>query len=233
MRSGTESVLWLIVAYALACGVTPLEAQPSNAPAAALVGPQAVKVVLKQFAINHLASDPITHNPLRTDGSWSISKNRPTACPQVAATCVEVFYEVPDQSAKCSWVISLDENGAEGKVIDENDDADNYMVRTLTGSEAASFVKSRNKPVVPPIGVAVHVNGTVALQVLVGKTGDVQKVLSVNGAPMLQTASIDAAKKWTFLPMTIGTRTVQYQVPLVFTFYPWIGSIPGTIKIAP
>jgi TonB family protein len=233
MKSATESVLWLVAAYGLACGVTQLGAQPSNAPTATSVGPRAVKVVLKQFAINQLASDPNTHHSLRTDGSWSISKNRPVTCSQVATACVEVFYEVPDQSAKCSWVISLDESGTEGKVLDENDDADSYMVRTLTGSEATSFVKSRSKPVVPPIGLAVHVSGTVVIQALVGKAGDVQKVLSVNGNPMLQRASIDAAKKWTFMPMTIGTRTVQYQVPLVFTFYPWIASMPGAIKTAP
>jgi TonB family protein len=130
-------------------------------------------------------------------------------------------------------VISLDESGTDGNILDENDDAESYMVRTLTDSEAASFVKSRSKPVVPPIGLAVRVSGTVVTQVLVGKAGDVQKVSSVNGPPMLQTASIDAAKKWTFMPMTIGTRTVQYQVSLVFTFYPWIASMPGAIKMAP
>jgi hypothetical protein len=100
MRSGTESLLWLVAAYGLACGVTQLGAQLSNAPTATSVGPQAVKVVLKQFAINQLASDPNTHQPLRTDGSWSISKNRPVTCSQVATACVEVLYEVPDQSAK-------------------------------------------------------------------------------------------------------------------------------------
>ncbi|MGA9672338.1 MAG: energy transducer TonB [Terracidiphilus sp.] len=233
MKSGPESVLWLVAVYGLAFGVAQLEAQPSNAPTSTAVGPQAVKVVLKQFTINQLASDPNTHHPLRTDGSWSISKNRPVACSQAATTCVEVFYEVPDQSAKCSWVISLDESDTDGKVLDENDDAESYMVRTLTGSEATSFVKSRSKPVVPPIALAVHVSGTVAAELLVGKAGDVQKVSSVNGPPMLQAASIDAAKKWTFMPMTIGTRTVQYQVPLVFTFYPWIASMPGAIKTTP
>jgi outer membrane biosynthesis protein TonB len=88
--------------------------------------------------------------------------------------------------------------------------------------------------VYPPIALVLRASGIVAGRVLVGKAGDVQNVSFVNGPPLLQMASIDAAKKWAFMPMTIGTRTVQYQLPFVFTFYPQItGSMPGAIKMAP
>jgi TonB family protein len=220
-------------AWIAVCAAGQLRGQSANAPVATSVGPQAVKIVLKHFAINPLASDPNSHQPLRTDGSWSLGKNRPASCPETAANCVEVFYAVPDQSAKCSWTISLEEGGADGTVLDENDDAETYMLRNLSDKEATAFVKSRSKPVMPPIAAAARVSGTVIVRVLVDKAGQVQHVWPVSGHPMLIQASIDAAKTWNFVPMTIGTRTVQYQVQLVFTFYPAIGSMPGAIKMAP
>jgi TonB family protein len=132
--------------------------------------------------------------------------------------CVEVFYTVPEQSAKCSWVISLNEGGTDGIVLDESEDTDNYMVRTISGTEALPFIKSRSKPVFPPIAIVARVSGDVTTRVLVSKSGDLQQVRVVSGPPMLQQASIDAAKNWKFTPMTIGTRTVQYEVELVFTY---------------
>ena len=181
-------------ACVIACGAGNLGAQPPNASLAASVGPEAVKVVLKQFTINALATDLNTHQPLRADGSWSISKSRSASCPQAAEKCVEVSYTVPEQSAKCSWVISLNEGGTDGIVLDENDDTDTYMVRTVSGSEALPFIKSRSKPVFPPIAIVARVSGAVITRVLVSKSGDVQHVRVVSGPPMLQQASIDAAK---------------------------------------
>jgi hypothetical protein len=201
-----------------------LAAQTPNASAAASIGPQAVKVVLKHFTMNPLAADPTTHQPLRADGNWSVGKDRPTSCPLSAGTCVEVFYTVPEQSAKCSWVLSLDENGMDGTFLDENDDTGNYMVRTVADSEALPLIKSRTKPVYPPIAIAARVSGPVVMKVLVDKSGEVQRVGAVSGPAMLVQASINAAKKWTFMPMTM-----QYVVELVFTFT----SRDGNIKMAP
>jgi hypothetical protein len=37
---------------------------------------------------------------------------------------------------------------------------------------------------------------------------------------MLQWTSIEAAKKWKFRPLMVGSRAVPYQVKLVFNFQP-------------
>ena len=236
MRRGLTSFFRFCAAFVIAPGIMGLLAQSPNPPLVASAGPEAAKFVLKHFSINPLASDPNTHQPLRADGSWSLSKSRPESCPQTTETCVEVNYAVPAQSVKCSWVISLSDSGVDGNVLNENDDAGNYMVRTLSAGEAISFVKSRSKPVTPPIAVAARVSGIVITRVLVGKTGEVQHVWPVSGPPMLIPASLDAAKKWSFMPMTIGARTAQYQVQLVFTYYLPIDSMPtspGAVKLAP
>lgn len=234
MRLGRIAVFQFGAVFGIVCGTANLPAQSPNGSPAASIGAQAVKVVLKHFTINPLAADPNTHQPLRADGSWSIGKDRPSACPQSAETCVEVFYTVAEQSAKCSWAVSLDENGTDGTILDENDDTDNYMVRTVSDSEALPLIKSRAKPVYPPIALAARVTGPVVMTALVGKTGEVQRVGVVSGPPMLIQTSIDAVKKWTFVPMTAGTRALPYEVRLVFTF----SLIPsdlreGIIRMAP
>jgi len=218
----------LIAALSTLCAAGQLSTQALSAPAATSVGPQAVKVVLKHFVINPFASDPSTQHPLRSDGSWSFSKNRPASCPQVP-TCVEVFYAVPAQSAKCSWVIALDETSTDGTIVDENSDADTYMVRTLKGPEIVPFIKSRIIPAWAPIAKAAGVSGVVVVSVLVGKSGEVLRTPPVSGPPMLIPTCVDAAKKWSFVPMTVGARPVQYQVQLVFTF----NSLTGKVKAEP
>ena len=232
MKRALASALSVCVASAAACGCDPIQGQSSGlAPAPS--GQQVVTVVLKHFTVNSQASDPNTHQPLRTDGSWSLSKKRSEVCPEGVRTCVEVHYGVPDQSADCAWTIEMDESGADGTVLDENDDADKYLIRKLTDIEAIAFVQSRSKPVTPPISVALGATGTVVTRVLVGISGDIQKVSPVSGPQILVQASVDAAKKWTFKTMKIGARAVQYEVQVAFTFYPPIQTMPGAVKMKP
>ncbi len=133
--------------------------------------------------------------------------------------------------ARCSWIISLNENGTDGTVLDENDDTDNYMVRMLSDSEATPLIKSRAKPVFPAIAIAARVSGPVVTKVLVSKSGEVQLARPVSGPPMLIPASIDAAKKWSFMPLTVGARPVPYEVQLVFTFT--VNQVANTVKVTP
>jgi protein TonB len=79
-------------------------------------------------------------------------------------------------------------------------------------------MKSRSKPVYPPIAVAAQVSGTVITRVLVDRSGDIQHVRVLSGPAMLQQASIDAAKNWKFMQMTFNKHAVPYEAELVFTF---------------
>ena len=228
MKLGPTSALCIFAVLGISSAVQRSTAQASTSPAPNSIGPQAVKMILKHFAINPLASDPATHQPLRTDGSWSLGKARPASCPQ-SGTCVEVFYDVPAQSAKCSWVVSLNQDATDGAILDENPDADAYMVRMLTATEAAQLIKSRSTPVWAPIAKAANVSGVVVLSVLVDKSGELQRSRPVSGPPMLIPSCMDAVKKWSFMPMSLGPRTVPYQVQLVFTF----NSLTGKVKAEP
>jgi TonB family protein len=198
----------------------------------ASAGKLAVNAVLKHYAVDPLALDPKTGQPLPTSGSWSIGKVPHSSCPQTNETCLEVFYQVAAESVRCSWVVLLNGDGTDGRFLDEDDDTERYMVLKVSPSEAKALVNTRKKPTFPPIAILAHVNGAVVLQVLVGKLGEVQKVAVLSGPAMEQQAAIDAAKKWNFKPMLVGARDQPYELQLVFTFRT-IGPSSATVEVAP
>jgi TonB family protein len=196
------------------------------------MGKQAVSVVLKHYALKSQAVDLKTGQPLPLAGSWSIGKLPPAACPQTKEACLEVFYQVPAESARCSWVVLLNDDGTDGKFLDENDDTERFMRLKISQSEAKALVNTRKKPTFPQIAMMAHVSGAVVTEVLVGKSGEVQNVKVVSGPPMELQASADAAREWSFKPMMVGARAVPYEVQLVFTFRT-TGPPYATVEVAP
>jgi len=211
----------LFVVFALVAltnGTVRGRTQQETSQVPASVGQQAVSVVVKHYAINPLVLDPKTQQPLPRDGSWSVSNTPSASCPKTQQTCVEVFYQIPAESVRCSWVVLLNGDGTDGKFLDENDDAERYMLRMVSQDEARAFIDSRQKPVFPPIAIMAHVSGAVVMQVLVDGTGKVQKVTVLSGPAMEQEAALEAARRWHFRLMMVGARAVPYAVQLVFTF---------------
>lgn len=223
----TVASLALLAAPAL-CGL----AQQTSAPAQASLGQQAVGVVLKHYALSPLAVDEKTKKPLARDGKWSAGKTPPPACPQGSTACTEVFYEVPAEGVRCSWVVVMNPDGTDGKFLDEDDDTERYMLLRVSPADSKALVVSREKPVYPPIAMAARVEGSVVMSAIVGKSGHVQDVIVVSAPAMLRQSGIEAAQRWIFKPLTIGTRTVPYTVQLLFTFHSR-GSSDGSVEVAP
>jgi TonB family protein len=190
------------------------------------LGAQAVAVVLKHYAINPYVLHPTMRQPLAVDGTWSISKTRPASCPQTDDKCVEVIYDVPVEHVRCSWVLQLNAEAADGIFLDENDDASTYLLRVVPKAEAIPLVITRANAVYPPIAIAARVAGDVLIKADIDKLGALQNARVLSGNAMLQYSSIEAAKKWTFKPLMVGAKAVPYQVKLVFKFQ-LIGEMRG------
>ena len=219
MTRGLRRAVWDCAVLCIGCAVGCVWAQSGTAAPTADAGPEAVKSLLKHYAINPLAKDPQTHQPLRMDGNWLVGKTQPAACQKTTQTCVEIFYIVPSQQAKCEWAIALNSDGTDGTVLAENKEAETYLVRVLMGEEAKPFVQSRSKPAYIPLAQALHAGGDEVVRVQVGTSGDVEDAHIVSGTPVLQPVSLDAARKWKFKPMMVGDHAVEYQVQMVFSFY--------------
>lgn len=208
-----------VVLVALIGGTLRAWAQVKSSPAPAPADQQAVSIVIRRYSINPLVKDPNTGQPLPRNGSWFVDKDTPPSCPKTQETCVGVFYQVPAESVRCSWVVLLNANGTDGTFLDENQDAARYMVRMVSEDEATTVIRSRDKPLYPAIAQAAHISGVVAIDVLVDRSGNLQKALVVSGPPMLLAAALEAAKSWRFKPLVVGSQGLPYMVQLAFSFH--------------
>jgi TonB family protein len=199
-------------------GTIPSWTQQVSPSKPASVGAQAVGVVVDHYAVNPTALEPTTHQPLPSNGRWSVGKELAASCPQAQARCIEVFYEVPAQSVRCSWVLVLYEDGKDGKFLDVDDDTQKYWLLKIATSDAKDLVETRKMPVYPPIAVAARQSGPVVVGILIGMKGEIVGSKVVSGNAMLQQAALDATLRWTFKPAMVGDKSVTYQTLLVFTF---------------
>jgi TonB family protein len=69
-----------------------------------------------------------------------------------------------------------------------------------------------------PLGHYARISGVVSLTILVDREGKVACVKLVTGHPLLASASLEAARKWTFRPMTQHGRPVSFFGRLDFQF---------------
>lgn len=75
----------------------------------------------------------------------------------------------------------------------------------------------------PPIGYPANARGqqgTVTLQVLVGRDGSVQDAKFLQGSLAFAYAAIDGVKLWKFKPYIMNSRPVSVQVPITISFKP-------------
>ncbi len=61
-------------------------------------------------------------------------------------------------------------------------------------------LEHQEMPAYPPLALQNNVQGTIVLQVLIGKDGSVQNVRLLSGPPMLAAGVMDAVRKWRYKP---------------------------------
>ena len=76
----------------------------------------------------------------------------------------------------------------------------------------------RVQPVYPAFAKAARVSGSVQVQVLINEQGEVTQAEIVSGHPMLQLASLRAARQWGFAPTMLGDAPVKVQGIVTFNF---------------
>jgi TonB family protein len=74
------------------------------------------------------------------------------------------------------------------------------------------------KPAYPLIARAAHASGTVVVQVLIDEEGNVVSARAVSGHPLLQAASVAAARQAKFEPMTLAGEPVKVTGVIQYNF---------------
>ena len=77
-----------------------------------------------------------------------------------------------------------------------------------------------DQPAPPYPASAKGQQGTVTLQVLIGRDGTVQDAKFLQGSLVFARAAIDAVKLWKFKPYVMNTRPVSVQTVLTLRFKP-------------
>jgi TonB family protein len=103
--------------------------------------------------------------------------------------------------------------------------------RPISARAALGLLTTRVAPVYPPAAKAARVQGTVSLQALIGKDGQVMKVHVISGPAMLQRAALDAVKQWIYKPYVLNGKPVEVltKVNVIFT----LGDKPQPIQTPP
>jgi protein TonB len=73
-------------------------------------------------------------------------------------------------------------------------------------------------PTYPPLGIAVHAEGTVVLQATISKSGTIENLHVLSGPAMLQQAAIDAVRQWRYRPYLLNGEPVDVETTVNVVF---------------
>jgi len=101
-------------------------------------------------------------------------------------------------------------------------------VRVSEGVMEGLVVK-KVPPAYPADAKNAKIQGTVVLQIIVNKAGEVENVQLVSGHPMLAPSAIDAVKQWKYKPYLLNGEavTVETRVQVHYTLADDSAAVPG------
>lgn len=88
----------------------------------------------------------------------------------------------------------------------------------ISSSMMKKFVASAVQPTYPPLARKARVQGTVCLEVLVSKDGDVEKLDAVTGHPLLVPAAIETVKSWKFKSYLLNGQAIEFESEVFLHF---------------
>jgi periplasmic protein TonB len=83
---------------------------------------------------------------------------------------------------------------------------------------AREFIVQRVAPVYPPLARQARIQGTVTLNIVIGKSGDVRSMQLISGHPMLAPAAVEAVKQWKYRPYEQDGEAVEIETTVQVSF---------------
>ena len=90
--------------------------------------------------------------------------------------------------------------------------------RVGVSTDASAVVTHTVSPDYPLLARQTKVQGSVILQALISREGDIQGLKVVSGSPILARAAQEAVRQWHFKPHYQGTETVETQAKITVNF---------------
>jgi len=131
----------------------------------------------------------------------------------------------PEPSLPVSSIISIAEVGVPGGLGSHGFPQPRVVAAPPSGPVrvssmvVAGLLIQKTIPTYPPLGKAMHIEGTVALAATISKAGAIVNLRVVSGPAMLQQAALDAVKTWIYRPYLLNGDPVEVEttVNVVFT----------------
>jgi TonB family protein len=100
---------------------------------------------------------------------------------------------------------------------DEKATSTNGPVNVSSDKMAAQLL-SKTNPVYPPEAKKAGIQGTVKLEAVISKTGEVDQLKVTSGAAELQQSALDAVRKWTYKPFLVNGDPVEVKTTINITY---------------
>ena len=90
-------------------------------------------------------------------------------------------------------------------------------VRVSSGVSQGLIVR-RVQPNYPPLARQARIQGTVVLQAMISKDGNIENLQLISGHPMLAPAAIEAVKQWKYKPYLLNGEPVEVETQVQVNF---------------
>jgi TonB family protein len=129
-----------------------------------------------------------------------------------AATCM-VSGEVVEEKVHTTVMLRAapESNSASGTLQPRQ------RVRVSQGVSAGLII-SKVPPIYPPSARSARIQGSVVMNALISRTGDIVSVNVISGDPMLAPAALDAVKQWKYRPYMLNGSAVEVETTVTVNF---------------
>jgi TonB family protein len=156
--------------------------------------------------------------PLPAPGTADAGKQLPdsaSSLPQTSA--IPANTPAPDKPKPVLPDADLTKSPDSRQLVASNAASTPNRVR-ITQNVARALLMHEIAPTYPPLARSAHVQGQVALEVVIGKDGSVKEIKAKSGHPMLVPAAIDAVKKWSYQPFKLNGKPVEAVTEVIVNF---------------
>jgi protein TonB len=150
----------------------------------------------------------------------------------VAPPTIGIPEPVPDEQAVAPTIATQEEirevlepipladlgGGAGDSLVIEEDIDTSPSPEDFVAVEVEPVRVHIDAPVYPPMAAEAGIEGTVLVNVLIGKDGKVKKAMLVEGSPLLDEAAVACAKTAVFRPALMQNQPVEVWVLMPITF---------------
>jgi periplasmic protein TonB len=88
----------------------------------------------------------------------------------------------------------------------------------VSGGVMEGALIQKVQPVYPRLAITTHTQGSVVLQALISRTGEIENLRVVSGSPYLSRAALEAVRQWRYRPYRLNNEPVEVETQIVVNF---------------